>query len=164
MCWCEIREWLQTGATLAAAVGVWFAWRQIQLTKEQAQAAFEEGFNSRYREIVRSIPVEALMGEPVAPSVLQARLEFFYQYMDLTNEEIRLRRDGRISDSTWKEWEEGIRGALSHPGFREGWIEIRDRAKDSFGELRDFESRGFRGDPRTWPRDHRAREAASTAA
>ena len=146
----EVREWIQTAATLGAAAGVWFAWRQIQLSQEQAVATFEEGFNTRYRAIARELPVQALLGENVAPEDLKSHLPVFYQYVDLTNEEIRLRRDGTICDLTWHEWEEGIRWALSRPAFRAAWHEILDRTPDSFGELRRFEREDYRGDPKQW--------------
>ena len=70
--------------------------------------------------------------------------------MDLTNEQVFIRTQGRVTDSTWKNWTDGIRTTLSKPAFALAWTEIKERSKSSFEELKKLETDGFVTDPRKW--------------
>jgi hypothetical protein len=73
-----------------------------------------------------------------------------YQYIDLTNEQIFLRMNGRISKATWLNWVDGIKSNLDRPAFRDAWARIKNGSDGSFSELRKLEDNGFRNDPRVW--------------
>lgn len=130
-------EILTLVASLATAVGVIIAARQLGLSKEQARIQFEDGLNAQYREIVQHLPVEAMLGEPLAADSSKSALPYFYHYFDLCNEQAFLRRLGRISPSTWDNWKEGIEQNCSRPAFAAAWAEISRRAPESFDDLRE---------------------------
>jgi len=139
-----------TFASVATAVGVFLAWWQIRLAKQQATTQFEDNMAREYREIALRLPVKALLGEELDEKEYANALDDFYHYIDLTNEEIFLRQHGRISAKTWNNWRDGIKSNLSRPAFRKAWEEIKSRASDSFEELRLLEASGFAADPRKW--------------
>jgi hypothetical protein len=141
---------IQTGASIATAVGVLFAWRQIRLTTNQAASSFEDELTAQYREIASRLPVAALLGETLNDSIQQNALSDFYRYIDLTNEQIFLRQQGRVRESTWANWAQGIRSHLGRPAFASAWSDIKARAPDSFTELRRLEKERFSSDPATW--------------
>ncbi len=137
-------------ATGATAVGVILVWVQLRLTKRQAVTAFEDTLAKEFRDITHSLPVKALLGNPLDESEQQEHLDEFYHYIDLTNEEVFLRQIGRISKKTWVYWRDGICELLSLPAFKGAWEEIKKRAPRSFQELRRLEEEGFKTDPRDW--------------
>lgn len=49
-------------SSLFTAVGVLLAFRQLQLAKRQALTTFEDQMAAQYRELIRRIPVKALLG------------------------------------------------------------------------------------------------------
>jgi hypothetical protein len=123
-------------ASLATAVGVLVAARQLALSKQQARTDFEDQLNAQYRELVRQLPVEALLGEPLTPAVQASHLGAFYHYFDLSNEQAFLWRQGRVSRGTWDNWVEGIEQNLRRPAFSAAWVEVSTRAPESFNDLR----------------------------
>ena len=146
----DIANWVTAGASLVTAAGVLLAWWQIRLTKRQATTQFEDQLNSQYREIARRLPIEALLGEPLAHGIPHDHLKGFYHYIDLTNEEVFLRRRRRLSKDTWENWREGIKWNMTRPGFSAAWQEIKTRSPESFNELRRLEQEDFASDPATW--------------
>jgi hypothetical protein len=137
-------------ASVATAVAVFFAWGQIRLTKQQAITQFEDGLGREYREIAQRIPVKALLGEEIEEKLYEEALDDFYHYIDLTNEQVFLRQNNRITLKTWENWCEGIKSNLSRPTFKKAWTEIKSRATESFNELRRLEASGFKDDPCKW--------------
>ena len=145
-----LRDTLGLLASAATAVGVLLAWRQLALGKEQAVSAFEDTLSREYRDIAHSLPLEALLGEEMADSWLEDSLKDFYRYFDLTNEQIFLRAEGRITLATWNNWIDGIRANMDRPAFRSAWQAVASRSQGNFAELRRLEEAGFKGDPRSW--------------
>jgi hypothetical protein len=146
-------DWLAIAdlvASMATAIGVFVAARQLNVSKQLAQTGFEDQLSRDYRELVRQLPVKALLGEELADEEHTASLDKFFSYVDLSNEQIFLRQSGRIGEVTWQNWCDGIRHNLSRPAFRRAWEEIKLRSADSFTELRRLESTEFL-DPARWP-------------
>lgn len=144
---------LQTVASLtgiATTTGLFIAYRQFRLATRQAQSTFEDALAREYRQVAHRIPVRALLGDELPESQSGFTLDEFYWYFDLTNEQIFLRRNGRVSDATWANWREGIRANLRKPAFARAWEEIARRAPGSFNELRRLEASCFGSDPRDW--------------
>lgn len=137
-------------ASIATAVGIWFAWQQIRLAKQQATTQFEDNMAREYREIALQLPVKALLGEELNDKEYTQALDNFYHYIDLSNEQVFLRQNERISTETWINWCDGIKSNLSRPAFKKAWEEIKMRASDSFAELRRLEASGFKDDPHSW--------------
>jgi len=132
--------------------GVLFAGWQLFLTKRQAITSFEDSVSREFREIAQRIPVKALLGEALSAAELTEAPDEFYHYIDLSNEQVFLRLNGRVSKATWRNWADGISSLLRRPAFRAAWEEIKAKAPDSFEELRLLEAHEFQADPRTWRR------------
>jgi hypothetical protein len=42
----------------------------------------------------------------------------------------------RITDEAWMEWRDGIKGNMELPAFKEVWLEVSRKFRDSFKELK----------------------------
>ncbi|MBZ5640740.1 MAG: hypothetical protein LAO51_18535 [Acidobacteriia bacterium] len=141
---------LQIVATAVTAVGVILVWNQVRLTKRQATTTFEDSLSKEFRDLTKELPSEALLGQPLAEHQQLAHLGVFYRYIDLSNQEVYLRKIGRISDETWVYWCDGIRAFLALPAFAAAWGTIKAAASGAFEELRQLELEGFKSDPSRW--------------
>ena len=143
-------EYIQDGASIATAIGVFFAAFQLWHTRARAITTFEDSLANEYRQITGRLPTEALLGEILTPEVQKTNFHEFYRYFDLTNSQIFLRQSGRISKKTWKFWAEGIQTNLARPAFASNWADISRRAGSDFSELRRLIAEDFKSDPRYW--------------
>ncbi len=128
-----ITSWI---ASIATAVGVIVAARQLWLTREQSRTSFEDSLSKEYREIAATLPTKALLGDPLTDEEHAEYFDEFYRYLDLCNEQAFLHETGRISEDTWTLWKDGIVTNLERPAFRRAWREIAVRANKDFSELR----------------------------
>ena len=122
-------------SNIATAISVAVAAYQLLITRRQATTSFEDTLNTQYRQVIEPLPLEALFGEPLKVD-LSGLLPHFYKYFDLCNEQAFLFSLGRVSEKTWKNWEEGIKGNMARPAFKAAWHEVACRAKGDFESLR----------------------------
>jgi hypothetical protein len=149
-------DWLglvEAAASVATAFGVTLTGIQIRLAKQAARTNFEDDLTKQYREIIRNIPIEALLGQELDEETWRETLDDFYRYIDLSNEQVFLRQKNRVSRATWELWCEGIQAHLTRPSFRKAWQYFKEVAPDSFRELQLVELGKFKTDPRTWHKD-----------
>jgi hypothetical protein len=139
----RILDLVQTIGSLATAVGVFLAWMQLRSAQTQAQVQFENGLVQfenglveQFRAIIKELPVEALLGEPLGDELHGKMLGVFYRYFDLCNEQAFLHTKGRIREPTWQDWFQGIKSLTGLPAFRRAFTEIQCRAPNSFGDLK----------------------------
>jgi hypothetical protein len=85
----------------ATAVALLYTKRQPKAGHDQARTAFEDNLEREYRQIAADIPVRALLGEELASPLSDEVLRVFYRYIDLTNQQVFLRRQERITSETW---------------------------------------------------------------
>lgn len=123
-------------SSIATAIGVGVAAYQLRFTRLQGVTSFEDSLTERYREVMASLPLSALFGEPLAADAHELYLPSFYRYFDLCNEQAFLHKNGRVSDRTWTFWSDGITSNLRRPAFRRAWNEIGRRCKDDFEQLK----------------------------
>lgn len=145
---------LQTIASLtgiATSTSLIIAYRQFRLAARNSQTAFEDALSREYRQVAGRLPLRALMGEELGDQEFDATLAHFYWYFDLTNEQVFLRRHGRVSDMTWRSWSSGIEANMSRPAFRRAWAEIDRSPVRPFAELRRLVRVEFDADPEDWP-------------
>ena len=94
--------------------------------------------------------MKALLGDSLNDEEYAQSFSLLYHYIDLSNEQVFLRQQGRISKATWENWCDGIKSNLSLHTFSRAWQDIKPAAKDSFRELRKLEASGFQDDPYGW--------------
>lgn len=123
------------GGAFTAAAAIVAAW-QLWHMQQQSTTAFEDALVREYRELASTLPLPALLGEPISDDLHAEKLDEFYRYFDLCNSQVFLRDRGRISDETWVFWEQGIRSNLNRPAFARAWAEIAARANGDFAKLR----------------------------
>lgn len=146
----RLLDTLQVVGTAATAFAVLLVWLQVRLQKRQAITAFEDSLAKEYRDVVQQIPVGALLGRTLGEEEQGSHLGSFYRYIDLTNQQVFLRKTGRISAETWCYWQDGIKDVLTLPAFADAWRTLKAQAPKTFQELRRLEDEGFKKDPSRW--------------
>jgi hypothetical protein len=146
----SITDWITAIASAVSALGVVFAVRQLQLTKQINQRNFEDGLTKEYRELASRIPTKALLGSGLSPSEYQQTFDELFRYIDLSNEQTLLRKNKRISDESWESWCAGIKYNMSLPVFERAWTEIRRLNPNQFEELNQLIQENFIQDPKLW--------------
>lgn len=139
-----------TLAAIATAIGVAIAAWQIIKNGKLAQSSFEDSLDQQYRLLSKDIPVDALIGKPTPDAKRIETRELIYNYLDLCNEQIYLRKKSRVSRDTWEDWCSGIKENLQKVAFKEVWEEVKTEAPSSFTFLEYLEKRNFCGDPARW--------------
>lgn len=137
-------------APYATAIGVAVAMIQLWRTASQSVTTFEGSISKEYRDIIRRIPYKALVGIEMGQSEKDEALNEIYNYMDLCNEQIFLRKAKRIRANTWKDWQEGMKLNFTLPLFQEASSQIFEKLPDTFKELRRVKESGYQTDPRKW--------------
>jgi hypothetical protein len=144
--------WQMIGAIgeSVTAIGVFVAVYQLVLTKKANQTQFEDDLTKEYREITRTIPLNALLGAELTIEESTKARDGLYFYIDLCNEQVFLRQNGRVCVATWIFWQDGIKSNLARPAFKEAWEVFKLAAPNSFNELRQLEKTDFKDDPASW--------------
>lgn len=75
-----ITDWIVAISGIVTAAGVFFVAWQIILSKKQARVQFEDSLTKEFREIIKTIPIEALLNEDCNQT---DKLHAFYNYIDL---------------------------------------------------------------------------------
>ena len=78
----------EVAASMATALGVFFAAWQIWEGRAMASISFEDSFNQQYRSLIYLIPVDALLGKELKDDLEDKSREAIYNYLDLCNEQI----------------------------------------------------------------------------
>lgn len=129
-------EILSALANVGTAIAVLVAAWQLVLSHRQAVTTFEDSLAKEYRDIAATLPVRALLGEPLSESEYADKFDEFYRYFDLCNQQVFLWQAGRVSDKTWAFWRDGISSNLKRPAFASAWSEVAARSNGDFSELR----------------------------
>lgn len=140
----------------ATPVSVLFLVYQLWQRKKQFTTEFEDKLTSDYRDIVYEIPVDALLDDSDIEGY-EGELKDYYRYIDLSNDQVFLRQEGRISKSTWENWRVGIENNMNRDDFERAWSDIKHRSPNSFNELRKLRDPNTRNDPLYWDHPYRAR-------
>lgn len=93
---------------------------------------------------------KALLGGKLTSDELEESLRHFYQYIDLSNDQIFLRQQERVSVKTWENWRDGIKSLMEMPAFSEAWNTIKEKPTTKFDELRRLEASNYQDDPYNW--------------
>lgn len=142
--------YLNLVVSLATMIGVFIAAFQLFTSSRISQAQFEDTIDQQYRDLARGIPVDALIGKYVEESKKELTRELIYNYLDLSNEQIFLRKKKRIKKDTWTDWCLGIQDNLSKPEFQAVWLEVKKESPRTFTFLETLEENNFVSDPVKW--------------
>lgn len=145
----HIPDWVTAATSAASTIGVFAAFRQLQVTKRIAQLQFEDGLAREYRELAEKIPTKVFLGDGLTEAEYQDVFDDLYRYIDLTNAQIVLRQRKRIGDEVWDDWRSGMKSNFALGPFKRAWSEVKDRTT-SFEELRQLEAKEFNDAPRTY--------------
>jgi hypothetical protein len=146
----ETYETARVVASIATAIGVAIAAWQIRRNAEQIKTSFEDSLNKEYRELMRPVPLKALVGENDIGNETKEAKEAIYNYLDFCNQQVILRKQKRIRKSTWLEWQEGMKINFKLPLFAEVAEMVFAKLPDIFSELRKVQKSGFNTDPADW--------------
>lgn len=142
-------NWISAVASAVTALSVALAFWQLVLAKKIAQSQFEDALSKEYRELASRIPTKALLGKGLTPKEYSDTFDELFRYIDLSNEQVALRKSRRISQKTWKNWSSGIQANLELPVFKRVWKQVREETR-SFQELRRVHEEEFEFDPACW--------------
>jgi hypothetical protein len=142
--------WLGDGASVATALGVFCAAWQLLQAKKQAVTSFEDELAEEYRTLCSKLPIKVFFGESLTSEEMEEHLHDFYTYFDLSNSQLFFRQIGRVSESTWVFWADGMRYNLSLAAFSMAWSQIGPRVGTSFHEYRKAIESNFSSDPKRW--------------
>ena len=142
-------DWWTAAGSIATAVGVLLGAWQLRRGRTQARTDFEDDLSREYRELTRLISPHAHLDQEVGEETLSAADSAVFHYLDLSNEQVFLRMNGRISKETWLNWRDGIQSNLQRKAFLRVWNLVKERST-SFNELRRLEQTSFEDDPVSW--------------
>lgn len=141
---------LSSIVSLATALGVFIAAFELRQGQKTAQSQFEDSLDQQYRQLAKEIPVDALIGKTVSDDKKEFTRELIYNYLDLCNEQIFLRKKKRVRKDTWLDWCAGVKSHLQKPEFQVVWQEIKTESPGTFTFLEKLELTDFNGDPAKW--------------
>lgn len=149
-------------SSIATAAGVVLVALQLRFSGAQTRTGLEDELTRQYREICERLPPQAFFDRNYTDPefAIGDHLVAFASYLDLCNQQIFLRSEGRISRDTWVMWADGMRdNIVERDAFQRAWRHLGPRMGRSFNELRRFEKSDWLDDPRDWGRPGRARIA-----
>ena len=120
-------------ADIATSIGVAVAAWQLWLAHKQAVTAFEDSLAREYRKLAAELPAKVFLDDcKLSDEDYRKAFDKFYQYFDLSNEQVFLRQNGRVSQRTWTYWCDGIRSkppSRITPWLKRIWLTATKMAK-----------------------------------
>ena len=101
-------------------------------------------------DLISHIPTKALLNGTLTRTEYANSFDDFFRYIDVSNEQVTLRLNNRISEEVWRNWCSGIKNNLELHAFKKAWEEIKQRDTKSFQNLRKLDTEKFEIDPFTW--------------
>lgn len=101
--------------------GLLFSLRQ---TYRARLRQFEEKYVERYWSILDDLSLPALRVSDQEPNADEEKA--IRKYIFLCEDELQMRKNGYISDSTYEEWADGMRNQLAQPMFKKVWEWIQN--------------------------------------
>jgi hypothetical protein len=120
-------------AGAATAVGVLFGAAQLLLGRSEARTTFEDAVSVQCRQMIKPRLSDALLAG-LTPSERDL-VDPYHEYLDLCNEQVCLRMQGRVRRRTWREWRQGIEANLDRGSIKDAWLAVCGKL-DDFDELR----------------------------
>lgn len=90
---------------------------------------FESMYVQRYWKLLDQLSLEAVKASPAADAGREDE-KAIRNYILLCEDELQMRQNGYISDSTYEVWADGMRDQLSQPMFKKIWTQVDEEAKE----------------------------------
>jgi len=90
---------------------------------------FESMYVQRYWKILDQLSLEAVKASPAADADREDE-KAIRNYILLSEDELQMRRNGYISDSTYAVWADGMRDQLKQPMFKKVWAQVEEETKE----------------------------------
>lgn len=103
------------GLTLLAIV---FAVLQLVGDRNQRHREFENLYVQRYWNLEDSLSDEVYLNKSDVQPTLGSDYRLIVSYLRLCEDQIDIRREGFVTDRTWKIWADGIRSQLEEPVYK----------------------------------------------
>jgi hypothetical protein len=139
-------------ALVVTALGVLGVMVGLRQSYRERLRQFESLYVQRYWKILDQLSLEAVKASPTADAGCEDE-KAIRNYILLCEDELQMRRNGYISDSTYRVWADGMRDQLSQPMFKKIWAQVKEEAKEHqtfpYEHLRQLlnESTSNTGDP-----------------
>lgn len=90
---------------------------------------FESLYVQRYWKILDQLSLEAVKASPAEDAGRQDE-KAIRNYILLCEDELQMRQNGYISDSTYAVWADGMRDQLEQPMFKNIWAQVKEETKE----------------------------------
>lgn len=108
------------------AIAVPLAWYQTRVSRHLRHREFEEIYIQRYWDIRGQLPPLPLLTSDITPGA-RCDERAVWEYLELCEDEIDLRRTSHITDETWEIWSESIAVAINSGPFRDALDDLDSR-------------------------------------
>lgn len=122
---------INTLACLAFFVAIW----QLLFHARQMHRDLEMHFVDQYWKIMESTSDKWRLSGFEIKTTSKEDIRAIYEYLQLCEDEIDLRMNARVTDSTWEFWARGIAATLNNANFRKV---LDSLPKSSFPRLREM--------------------------
>lgn len=124
-------------ASVVTALAVVFAVGQLRVARQQSHREFENLYVQRYWSLLDRFSEAAVLDDDLS-AWDRGDKAIALNYMRLCEDQLDMRRLGRITNSSWSFWAPAIRQAMSEPAYHD----LRNAYPNQFHSLRDFLSTG----------------------
>jgi hypothetical protein len=116
-------------ALIVTALGVLGVMVGLRQSYRERLRQFESMYVERYWKILDQLSLEAVKASPGAEAGRDDE-KAIRNYILLCEDELEMRRNGYISDTTYRVWADGMRDQLKQPMFEKIWVEVIKEVKD----------------------------------
>jgi hypothetical protein len=116
-------------ALIVTALGVLGVMAGVRQSYRERLRQFESMYVQRYWKILDQLSLEAVKAAPTADAGRDDE-KAIRNYILLCEDELEMRRNGYISDSTYRVWADGMRDQLKQPMFEKIWAQVEEEAKE----------------------------------
>jgi len=134
-------------ALIVTAIGVIGVVIGLRQSYRERLRQFEAMYVQRYWTILDELSLDALRGSS-SYKIDERDEKAIRSYILLCEDELELRKEGYIADSTYKLWADGMLSQLKQPMFKYVWQRVQKEPAESgtfpYMYLRDLYSRGIK--------------------
>jgi hypothetical protein len=116
-------------ALLVTAIGVLGVVLGLRQNYRERLRQFETRYVERYWSILDKLSIDALSGSSLE-KIIEDDNKAIRGYILLCEDELEMRENGYIADSTYRLWADGIQSQFEQPIFKEIWKNVVEEAEE----------------------------------